>query len=119
MDAAAAPAPRGFGAQYDPRGPVAGYGSPSAAPSAGTGVAGAVVGGLAGVAAGYALSRALDSRDEPPAASHPATGRSADPMEEVGLVRMDSPGQDDTLGGFDAGNGDNWGPSGDSDSDSW
>jgi hypothetical protein len=113
-------APRGFGAQYDPRGNAPGYGSayPAPAPSSGSGVAGAVVGGLAGVAAGYALSRALDNRDHPTGTT---TGldnaRPSDPMEEVGRVRMD-PGAD--LGSFDAGSGgEDWGDSGGSDNDSW
>ena len=119
---APADAPRGFGAQYDPRGPAAGYGNtypagyPAPAPTAGSGVAGAVVGGLAGVAAGYALSKALEGHD------HPATGtaasRPADPMEDVGLVRMDGPDDGRDLGSFDAGAGDDWNNAG-ADNDSW
>jgi uncharacterized protein len=112
--------PRGFGAQYDPRGPVAaGYGTPypATAPSAGSGVAGAVVGGLAGVAAGYALSKALEGHDHSAGANPMGTSRINDPMQDTGLVRMD-PGAD--LGGFDAGSGDDWGggDSGGSD-DNW
>ena len=116
-------APRGFGAEYDPRGPASGYGYgnpyPASAPTAGSGVAGAVVGGLAGVAAGYALSKALESHDHPASAASTATPRPADPMEDVGLVRMDSPGSGNDLGSFDAGGGgDDWGDAS-SDSDSW
>lgn len=107
-------APRGFGAQYDPRGPGAGYGSPypTQAP-AGSGMAGAVVGGLAGVAAGYALSKALEGHDHP--ASHAGSAQPMNPMDDTGLVRMD-PGAD--LGSFDAGSGDDWGDSAGSD-DNW
>lgn len=107
-------APRGFGAQYDPRGPGAGYGSPypTQAP-AGSGMAGAVVGGLAGVAAGYALSKALEGHDQP--ASHAGSAQPMTPMDDTGLVRMD-PGAD--LGSFDAGSGDDWGDSAGSD-DNW
>ena len=102
-------APRGFGAQYDPRGPGAGYGSayPAPAPATGSGVAGAVVGGLAGVAAGYALSKALEGNDHPNAGSA-STARPADPMEDVGLVRMDDRSASTDLGSFDAGAGDDW-----------
>ena len=112
-------APRGFGAQFDPRGPATGYGTPYPSPTAGSGVAGAVVGGLAGVAAGYALSKALENHDHPvnAAPNHPA--RASDPMEDVGLVRMDDPATaGDDLGGFDAGQGDDWDGAG-SDNDSW
>ena len=115
MGSHAPEAPRGFGAQYDPRGAAAtGYGNPYPAPaSGGSGVAGAVVGGLAGVAAGYALSKALESHDHPSQSSNASNSTSASqpvsPMEDVGLVRMD-PGAD--LGGFDAGSGDDWGDSG-------
>ena len=114
--------PRGFGAEYDPRGPASGYGNPypasAPAPTAGSGVAGAVVGGLAGVAAGYALSRALEGHDHPTSATNSALPRSTDPMEDVGLVRMDTsdPGRD--LGSFDTGAGDDW-DSTSSDNDSW
>lgn len=107
-------APRGFGAQYDPRGPGAGYGSPyPTQASAGSGMAGAVVGGLAGVAAGYALSKALEGHDQP--ASHAGSAQPMTPMDDTGLVRMD-PGAD--LGSFDAGSGDDWGDSAGSD-DNW
>ena len=98
--------PRGFGAQYDPRGAGTGYGSTYPAPSAGSGMTGAVVGGLAGVAAGYALSKALEGHDHP-ASANANTSRLADPMEDIGLVRMDSPSSDD-LGRFDAGTGQDW-----------
>ena len=121
MGADAPAAPRGFGAQYDPRGPAAGYGTvygtPSPAPGAGSGMAGAVVGGLAGVAAGYALSKALEGQDHPAVSSHAAASRPADPMEEVGLVRMDPAASGNDLGSFDAGAGDDWDAS--DDSDSW
>lgn len=110
-------APRGFGAQYDPRGPAAGYGSPYPTPSAGSGVAGAVVGGLAGVAAGYALSKVLEGHDHPATGGNSVSSRPADPMEDTGLVRMDTPAPNTDLGGFDAGMGDDWGPS--DDSNSW
>ena len=117
MGAYASEAPRGFGAQYDPRGPAAGYGSPYPTPSAGSGVAGAVVGGLAGVAAGYALSKALEGHDHPATGGNSVSSRPADPMEDTGLVRMDTPAPNTDLGGFDAGMGDDWGPS--DDSNSW
>ena len=121
-------APRGFGAQYDPRSPTTGYGTPYPAqpgypgpstPSSGSGVAGAVVGGLAGVAAGYALSKALEGHSDRPANidSHPIASRPMDPMEDAGLVRMDHTAQDSGLGSFDAGAGDDWGPS--DDDSSW
>lgn len=122
----ASEAPRGFGAQYDPgryapAGSATGYGMPSSAPasSSGSGVAGAVVGGLAGVAAGYALSKALESHDHPtPASSASPIGRTPDPMEDVGLVRMDSPGNTTPeFGSFDAGQGDSWDNG--EDNDSW
>lgn len=109
MGSYAPEAPRGFGAQYDPRGAAPGYGNPypSASPSAGSGVAGAVVGGLAGVAAGYALSKALEDHDRPAPHSDSATPRPSSPMDDMGVVRLDNaPGQD--LGSFDAGAGDNW-----------
>ena len=114
-------APRGFGAQYDPRGAAApgyGYGQPYPAPApSGSGVAGAVVGGLAGVAAGYALSKALDSHDHPSHTGNMDTPRANDPMADTGLVRMD-PGAD--LGSFDAGAGDDWGgDTGTSSDDNW
>lgn len=114
-------APRGFGAQYDPRGLATGYGAPYPAPSSGSGVAGAVVGGLAGVAAGYALSKALEGHDHPAStgASSVGAGRSADPMEDTGLVRMDTSDTSGTgLGSFDAGSGDDWDSAG-NDNDSW
>lgn len=116
-------APRGFGAQYDPsgapRGPAAGYGSAYPAPAAGSGVAGAVVGGLAGVAAGYALSKALENHDHPANTGSAATpSRPADPMEDIGRVRMDDPDPSNDLGSFDAGAGDSWDDAG-GDSDNW
>ena len=124
MGSAAPEAPRGFGAQFDPRGPAAGYGAaapypaPYPAPSSGSGVAGAVVGGLAGVAAGYALSKALESHDQP-STGHLGSQRPADTMEDTGLVRMDTPAPaDNDLGSFDAGSGDDWDSAG-ADSDSW
>ena len=129
MDSLATEAPRGFGAQFDPRGaatadgrfatPTAPSSAPYPSPSAGSGVAGAVVGGLAGVAAGYALSKALESHDHPASSANPlGSQRPSDPMEDTGLVRMDtaSPGAD--LGSFDAGSGDDWDSAG-ADSDSW
>ena len=107
-------APRGFGAQYDPRGPGAGYGAPYPAQApAGSGVAGAVVGGLAGVAAGYALSKALEDHNSP--ASHVGSTQPMNPMDDTGLVRMDSWTD---LGSFDAGSGDDWGDSAGS-NDNW
>jgi len=121
MGSYAPEAPRGFGAQYDPRGAAAGYGTaaPYPAASPGSGVAGAVVGGLAGVAAGYALSKALESHDHPASASSLGTPRPADPMEDTGLVRMDTPASaSPDLGSFDAGSGDDWDNAG-SDNDSW
>ena len=76
---------------------------------------GAVVGGLAGVAAGYALSKALEGHDHP-ASVNANTSRQADPMEDMGLVRMDSPSSDD-LGRFDAGTGQDW--DSDNDQEDW
>lgn len=126
-------APRGFGAAYDPRGPMAGgpYApapSPTPAASPGQTVAGAVVGGLAGVAAGYALSRALegsgghDGRSGADSSGRgfggPTDTRSPDPMEDVGRVWGSDPGVAD-LGSFDAGRGDDWGGDSGTDSDSW
>ena len=111
-------APRGFGAQYDPRGASAGYGTPYPTPAttpSGSGVAGAVVGGLAGVAAGYALSKALEGHAHPASTLSSGTGQSMGAMDDTGLVRMD-PGAD--LGHFDAGTGDDWGESAPSD-DNW
>lgn len=118
MGSYAPEAPRGFGAQYDPRGAAAtGCGNPyptyPTPASGGSGVAGAVVGGLAGVAAGYALSKALESHDHPGQVSNAGNNMGASqpvsqpmgPMEDVGLVRMD-PGAD--MGSFDAGSGDDW-----------
>jgi len=119
MGSYAADAPRGFGAQYDPRGPAAtGYGTPypAPAPSAGSGVAGAVVGGLAGVAAGYALSKALEGHDHPASSAAMGATRTNDPMQDAGLVRMD-PGAD--LGSFDAGSGDDWGGDSGGSDDNW
>lgn len=117
MGTPAPEAARGFGAQYEPRGPGAsGYGTPYPAPSSGSGVAGAVVGGLAGVAAGYALSKALEGNDHAAHNSNPMASRPADPAEDIGLVRMDVSGNKD-LGGFDAGSGDDWDPA--ADSESW
>ncbi len=130
MGSYAAEAPRGFGAQYDPRGSATGYGASAPYPgsypasyppaSSGSGVAGAVVGGLAGVAAGYALSKALESHDQPGnSTGQLGSHRPADPMEDTGLVRMDTPASAGTdLGSFDAGNGDDWDSAG-GDSDSW
>jgi tetratricopeptide (TPR) repeat protein len=104
--------PRGFGAQFDPRGNASAYGNtygnpyPAPSPTGGSGVAGAVVGGLAGVAAGYALSKALEDHDRPAPHSEAAAPRPVSPMEDVGLVRMDDPGN--ATGSFDAGTGDSW-----------
>lgn len=104
--------PRGFGAQYDPRGNTGAHGNtygsayPAPAPTGGSGVAGAVVGGLAGVAAGYALSKALEDHDRPASHSDTSVPRTPAPMEDMGLVRMDDPGSD--RGNFDAGSGDSW-----------
>jgi hypothetical protein len=122
MGSYAPEAPRGFGAQYDPRGTAPGYGTaypaPYPAPSSGSGVAGAVVGGLAGVAAGYALSKALEGHDHP--ASAGLGQRTANPMEDTGLVRMDTPASSGAdFGSFDAGTGDDWDASPASDNDSW
>ena len=114
MGAYAPESPRGFGAQYDPRGPAAGYGAPYPAsypaPPSGSGVAGAVVGGLAGVAAGYALSKALEGQDHPARDSggdHNA--RAANPTQDLDLMGMDSPiSVNADLGSFDAGTGNDW-----------
>lgn len=99
--------PRGFGAQYDPRGAAQSYGSPytAPAPAAGSGVAGAVVGGLAGVAAGYALSKALEDHERPLSHSDSVASSPRSATDDMGVVRMDD-GQD--LGSFDAGSGDGW-----------
>lgn len=120
MGAYAPEAPRGFGAQYDPRGPAAtgyGYGNPYPTPApSGSGVAGAVVGGLAGVAAGYALSKAMEDHDHFNHVGGLGSSPSTSAMEDAGLVRMD-PGAD--LGSFDAGSGDDWGDSGGGSDDNW
>ena len=51
------------------------------------------------------------------AASSVGAGRSADPMEDTGLVRMDTSDTSGTgLGSFDAGSGDDWDSAG---NDSW
>lgn len=108
MGAYAPETPRGFGAQYDPRGTALGYGTPypAPAPAAGSGVAGAVVGGLTGVAAGYALSKALEDHERP-AGHTDSAARPSSPMDDMGVVRMDErPSQD--LGSFDVGAGDSW-----------
>ena len=105
---------RGFGAQYDPRGPAS-TGMPAyPAPSSGSGMAGAVMGGLAGVAAGYALSKVLEQPDHT-AQNHHISGTVTDPMDETGLVRMDAPARPEDLGSFDGGTGEDWEPAGDDD----
>ena len=105
-------APRGFGAQYDPRGSAPVYGNTG---PTGSGVAGAVVGGLAGVAAGYALSKALEDHERPAGHSDSSAPRSSSPMDDMGVVRLDDGASQ--LGGFDAGSGDDWdAPAGDDNS---
>jgi len=104
---AAAPAPRGFGAQYAPQAPAQ-Y-PPGAAPAAGGmgAMGGAVLGGVAGLAAGYALSKAMEG-----GASHPnpaANSNAANPSNDsAGYVPFDNPSRPD-MGAFDAGaGGDSW-----------
>ena len=92
-------APQGFGAQYNPGGPV--Y-----APSSGTGssVAGAVVGGLAGVAAGYALSKALEGHEH-------TSGQVVEQSSDDGFVPIHQTGShadaSQDFGSFDQGSGGN------------
>lgn len=115
MDGYAPEAPRGFGAQFDPRGPAPGYGTPYPVASAGSGVAGAVVSGLAGVAAGYALSKALDGHEHPS-----STGLGTSHTQDTGLVPIDaSAASTADFESFDAGSGDDWDASASSDNDSW
>jgi uncharacterized protein len=104
---AAAPAQRGFGAQYAPQAPAQ-Y-PPGAAPAAGGmgAMGGAVLGGVAGLAAGYALSKAMEG-----GASHPnpaANSNAANPSNDsAGYVPFDNPSRPD-MGAFDAGaGGDSW-----------
>ena len=106
---AAAPAQRGFGAQYAPQAPAPAHYPPAAAPAAGGmgAMGGAVLGGVAGLAAGYALSKAMEG-----GASHPNPGASsnaANPSQDsAGYVPFDNPSRPD-MGAFDAGaGGDSW-----------
>ena len=104
---AAAPAQRGFGAQYAPQAPA--HYPPAAAPAAGGmgAMGGAVMGGVAGLAAGYALSKAMEG-----GANHPnpaASNNAANPAQDsAGYVPFDNPSRPD-MGAFDAGaGGDSW-----------
>jgi hypothetical protein len=119
----AAPASRGFGAQFTPNAaPVGhapqgyahqGYAQPN---SGGSNMTGVVVGGLAGVAAGYALSKALEGDHH----AAPTADAGATPAANTGgYVPFDTPTQSD-VGAFDAGSGSDWdgADSGGSD-DSW
>lgn len=120
----AAPAQRGFGAQFTPNATPPsyapqGYGPQGYAQPAGGGstMTGAVVGGLAGVAAGYALSKALEGDHH---TSAPASSGASPAADNVGYVPFDAPTQSD-LGSFDAGSGRDWdsADSGGSSDDSW
>ena len=104
---AAAPAQRGFGAQYAPQAPA--HYPPAAAPAAGGmgAMGGAVLGGVAGLAAGYALSKAMEggASQNNPAASNNAANPAND---SAGYVPFDNPSRPD-MGAFDAGaGGDSW-----------
>ena len=106
---AAAPAQRGFGAQYAPQAPAPGHYPPAAAPAAGGmgAMGGAVLGGVAGLAAGYALSKAMEGGANQ---TNPAAGNNAaNPAHDsAGYVPFDNPSRPD-MGAFDAGaGGDSW-----------
>ena len=106
---AAAPAQRGFGAQYAPQTPAPGHYPPAAAPAAGGmgAMGGAVLGGVAGLAAGYALSKAMEGGANQ---TNPAAGNNAaNPAHDsAGYVPFDNPSRPD-MGAFDAGaGGDSW-----------
>ena len=106
---AAAPAQRGFGAQYAPQAPAPAHYPPAAAPAAGGmgAMGGAVLGGVAGLAAGYALSKAMEggaSQTNPAASSNAANPAN----DSSGYVPFDNPSRPD-MGAFDAGaGGDSW-----------
>jgi hypothetical protein len=106
---AAAPAQRGFGAQYAPQAPAPAHYPPAAAPAAGGmgAMGGAVLGGVAGLAAGYALSKAMEggaSQTNPAASSNAANPT----HDSAGYVPFDNPSRPD-MGAFDAGaGGDSW-----------
>jgi hypothetical protein len=104
---AAAPAQRGFGAQYAPQAPA--HYPPAAAPAAGGmgAMGGAVLGGVAGLAAGYALSKAMEGGANH---SNPSSGNNAanPSSDSAGYVPFDNPSRPD-MGAFDAGaGGDSW-----------
>jgi hypothetical protein len=106
---AAAPAQRGFGAQYAPQAPAPGHYPPAAAPAAGGmgAMGGAVLGGVAGLAAGYALSKAMEGGASQ---TNPAAGNNASnpTHDSAGYVPFDNPSRPD-MGAFDAGaGGDSW-----------
>ena len=106
---AAAPAQRGFGAQYAPQAPAPGHYPPAAAPAAGGmgAMGGAVLGGVAGLAAGYALSKAMEGGASQ---TNPAAGNNASnpAHDSAGYVPFDNPSRPD-MGAFDAGaGGDSW-----------
>ena len=106
---AAAPAQRGFGAQYAPQAPAPAHYPPPAAPAAGGmgAMGGAVLGGVAGLAAGYALSKAMEGGANQ---TNPAAGNNAaNPAHDsAGYVPFDNPSRPD-MGAFDAGaGGDSW-----------
>ena len=106
---AAAPAQRGFGAQYAPQTPAPGHYPPAAAPAAGGmgAMGGAVLGGVAGLAAGYALSKAMEGGASQ---TNPAAGNNASnpAHDSAGYVPFDNPSRPD-MGAFDAGaGGDSW-----------
>ena len=106
---AAAPAQRGFGAQYAPQSPAPAHYPPAAAPAAGGmgAMGGAVLGGVACLAAGYALSKAMEggASQNNPAASNNAANPAND---SAGYVPFDNASRPD-MGAFDAGaGGDSW-----------
>ena len=105
------PATRGgFGGQFTPNGPAAGY-APGYGPGygapmqggVGSGVGGAVLGGVAGLAAGYALTKAFEGEHH----SGANPGAQATGGNGAGYVPFDAPAPPD-LGSFDAGSGDSW-----------
>ena len=106
---AAAPAQRGFGAQYAPQAPAQAHYPPAAAPAAGGmgAMGGAVLGGVAGLAAGYALSKAMEGGASQ---NNPAAGNNASnpTHDSAGYVPFDNTSRPD-MGAFDAGaGGDSW-----------
>ena len=107
---AAAPAQRGFGAQYAPQAPAPAHYPPAAAPAAGGmgAMGGAVLGGVAGLAAGYALSKAMEGGANHSNNSSSGSNAANPSSDSAGYVPFDNPSRPD-MGAFDAGaGGDSW-----------